>query len=71
MTAEVRTTPTFSVASQKRLFSFAGYFPPYDVSALGKRFVMLRMGTSTAAKDDSGGLVVVVNFFSELKRLLP
>jgi serine/threonine-protein kinase len=69
--AGVRETPTFAVLSNKRLFSWIGYLPPFDVSADGKRFAMLHIGASGGDKDDSAQLIVVVNFLNELKRLLP
>jgi hypothetical protein len=71
MTASVRETPTFAVLANKRLFSWIGYLPPYDVSTDGKRFAMLHIGASGVDKDASSQLIVVTNFLSELRRLLP
>jgi hypothetical protein len=70
--ATVRTDPTFTVVERRVLFTFpAGlpnYFPNarYDVSRDGQRFLTYRnAGAGEGA--DAGELIVVENFFEELK----
>jgi serine/threonine-protein kinase len=70
----VSTKPTFGVAARQRLFSANGYFASpwsqaYDVTPDGKRFLMLRVGSSSTAS--SGSLVLVQNFLPELRRKVP
>ena len=71
VSARVRTTPTFGVVSTTRLFSWLGYFWPYDVSRDDERFLMLRTGTAAGEKEGAAQLIVVENFIAELRRLLP
>jgi serine/threonine-protein kinase len=71
MAAQVRTAPTFSVVALTRLFSWAGYFWPYDVSPDDKRFLMLHVGPSADARDDGTQVILVQNMLAELTRLLP
>ncbi|MDB4910728.1 MAG: protein kinase, partial [Gemmatimonadetes bacterium] len=66
--AQVRTSPSFTVDSQKSLFalgqfSFGGPVQPYAVAPDDKRFLMLR---ETVA-GESGLLVVNEHWFEELK----
>ncbi len=54
----------------RELFSTVRYYPfvshhTYDVTADDQRFVMIRL------PDESSELIVVENFFEELKRLVP
>ena len=68
MSAEIRTTPTFTVGEQQVLFSltpftFAGPVQVYAVAPDDKRFLMMR---ETSA-GESGLLVVSENWFEELK----
>jgi serine/threonine-protein kinase len=76
--AEVRTSPSFSVVRQTRLFSTDGYVvgtsperPLYDVSADDRRFLLLRAGATAGARDDAPQTILVQHFVSELARLLP
>jgi hypothetical protein len=71
MAASVHESPTFAVLGNKRLFSWVGYLPPYDVSSDGKRFAMLHIGASGVDKEGSAQLILVTNFLNELRRLLP
>ena len=43
--------------------------PTYDVSPDGKRFLMIKAAQPTAAASTPPQLVVVLNWFEELKRL--
>ena len=72
--ARISTKPTFAVLSRQRLFSANGYFAnpwaqAYDVTPDGKRFMMLRVGSSSTIS--SGSLVLVQNFLPELQRKVP
>jgi serine/threonine-protein kinase len=71
MAAQVRVAPSFGVVSLKRLFSWAGYFWPYDVSRDDTRFLMLHVGPSGDASGDGTQLILVQNLTAELTRLLP
>ena len=70
MSAEVQTSPTFSVLRTRRLFDASGFVMAslsrrnYDVAPDASRFLMVRRpGGSTTTH-----LVVVENWFEELKR---
>ena len=67
VTAQVQTTPSFMIGDQRALFSAvtygrSGVHQSYAVSPDDRRFIMMRIQGS---KDS--GLVVVQNFFEELK----
>ncbi|MBI1968247.1 MAG: PD40 domain-containing protein, partial [Gemmatimonadetes bacterium] len=66
--AAVTTTPTFSVGRQQSLFSAISFaalvlHQAYDVSPDDRRFIMLR----TEAADQSTELILVQNWFTDLK----
>ena len=70
--AEVSTAGGFHVTGHHTLFSLNDHnlyavpnYASFDVSPDGKRFVMLQMGGSSGG---SHHLVVVENFFTELRR---
>ncbi len=68
ITAEVVPGTTFAVGEQRALFSTNVYRAAatqgnYGVTADAQRFVMIRLGGS----GDAGELIVVENFFEELK----
>ena len=70
---QVSTDPSFTAGEQEVLFSVAGYarnpaYALYDVTPDDQRFMMLRIGEAAATDAD---LVLVQNFFEELKRLAP
>jgi serine/threonine-protein kinase len=76
MAAQVRLTPTFAVTGQKRLFSAVGYTPglehaTFDISPDDRRFLMLRADARSSGKEETAQLVIVQNFFTDLKRVLP
>jgi serine/threonine protein kinase len=68
-------TPTFSAGQAVKLFDGSGYLGggpfmsarTYDLSLDGRRFLMLKPVTSGATRS----LVVVLNWFEELKRVAP
>lgn len=61
-------TPGFAVTSRRTLFSenyeLHAFHPNYDVTADGKRFIMVKPG------DDESEIVVVVNWIEELRQRL-
>ena len=66
--AQVATTPTFSVGRQQSLFSAIafvalGVHQAYDVGPDDRRFLMVR----TEGSDQSTELILVQNWFAELK----
>jgi eukaryotic-like serine/threonine-protein kinase len=70
----VATKEAFEILGKQRLFSANGYFvspwaQAYDVSPDGKRFLMLRVGSSSGAVPIS--VVLVQNFLAELQRKVP
>ena len=70
---QVSTNPGFAPGQQEVLFSVAGYmrrasYVMYDVSPDDQRFMMLRIGADVAAAAE---VILVTNFFEELKRLVP
>ena len=75
MSVPVVLRPTFSAGPAVRILDGAAYLGSgafmsartYDLSVDGRRFLMLKPVASEAA----GSLIVVVNWFEELKRLVP
>ena len=70
---QVTGDPTFAADQQDVLFSMDDYLPSdghplYDVTADDQRFVMLRISDEETAASE---LILVENFFEELKRLVP
>jgi eukaryotic-like serine/threonine-protein kinase len=73
MAVNVTTTPALTIGPPRRLFD-GNYFiesatgsprPQYDVTADGRRFVMLQVDRASAAE-----IVVVQNWFEELRRAI-
>ena len=72
---EVATEPDFAPGKSEELFR--GYYAPgtdfpfpgrtYDVSPDGERFLMIK----ESSRAGSAEFVVVLNWFEELKRLVP
>jgi serine/threonine-protein kinase len=75
--ASVKLDPTFEPGPVVRLFANAGYVGSgvtgsdrtYDVTPDGKRFLMIKMESGASATASS--IVVVLNWFEELKRAVP
>ncbi len=68
VSAQVSSTPTFKVGAQRSLFSVQGFLRnfvhrTYDVSANDQRFAMIRF----RGGGNAGEVIVVENFFEELK----
>ena len=74
----VTTEPTLKVATPVQLFQRPYYTsaagsprPQYDVTADGQRFLMLAPTSGTDASVARPRIVVVQNWFEEVKRLVP
>ena len=70
---DVSGDPSFAASRRVALFSMVGYqpgsgYPQYDVSFDDQRFVMLRIEDDGSGTD---GLILVQNFFEELKERVP
>ncbi|MDA2923602.1 winged helix-turn-helix domain-containing protein [Acidobacteria bacterium AH-259-L09] len=73
MVVSIETEPTFAPGSPEVLFTgryFSGTGRHYDISPDGQRFLMIKeqQTEETSARDE---LVIVLNWFEELKRLVP
>ena len=76
LAASVTLTPTFVPGPIVKLFANANYFGSgssgsgrtYDLSLDGSRFLMIKQ---QATAGEAAALVVVLNWFEELKRLVP
>ncbi|PYU25833.1 MAG: hypothetical protein DMG32_11215 [Acidobacteria bacterium] len=74
MAVDVATQPSFSAGKPRMLFSSGLYLPSsngfqfYDVSPDGQRFLMIKQSEEAAALTQ---IVVVQNWFEELKRRVP
>ncbi|MDA2924547.1 hypothetical protein MYX65_07805 [Acidobacteria bacterium AH-259-L09] len=64
----IRTKPALKVGTPRLLFEDGSFDSEYDVSLDGQRFVMIREDEQASASTD---FVVVLNWFEELKRLVP
>ena len=65
VSATIETDPVFQVVQRQVLFKLAQYSSGFDIHPDGDRFVMIK-GDATSAQ-----MVVVVNWFEELKRKVP
>ena len=76
LAASVTLTPTFAPGPVVKLFASANYFGSgsslsgrtYDLSLDGSRFLMIKQQPTAG---EAAALVVVLNWFEELKRLVP
>jgi serine/threonine-protein kinase len=73
MAVEVTTNPVLSASKPRRLFEqpyelSSALWPDYDVSPDGQRFLMVKMVDESEAPAQ---INVVLNWFDELKRLVP
>jgi serine/threonine-protein kinase len=80
MAVTVKTEPTFAVGNPEVLFEAPYYVipdRPYDISPDGKRFLMIRDEIQAQEGDEAveippiTELIVVENWFEEIKRLAP
>ena len=66
MVVPIQTRPTFQADSPRVLFDMRSYEPGFDISPDGQRFLMIK-----PPKGEAGQINVVLNWFEELKRLVP
>ena len=72
MAVDITTAPTFKAGTPRLLFEgryqrgAGGNRPFYDVTPDGQRLVMVK-----AQETEAGQIHVVLNWFEELKRLVP
>ncbi len=80
MVAEVETEPTFSARTPEPLFDLSSYAVgagpvvarPFDLAPDGDRFMFRKPGTVAQTDDVAfNGLIVVENWFEELKERVP
>ena len=76
MTVPVDTEPSFTYDTPERVFGFGGYYFPsqgrdYDISPDGRRFVFLMAPGAQRGEDAAPQVILVQNWFEELKRLVP
>jgi serine/threonine-protein kinase len=82
MGASLRTDPTFSFETPKMLFrgtyvrsvlAFGNWdFATWDISPDGQRFLMMKeLGAATTAERGLRKITVILNWFEEIKRLVP
>ena len=66
MVASIQTQPKFQASPPRVLFE-GSYFPAFDISPDGQRFLMAKQ----EPRREDGQINVVLNWFEELKRLVP
>jgi Tol biopolymer transport system component len=80
ISVESQLTPTFATRNFRKLglpsiqldpISGRGTGRTYDVSSDGQRFLMLKASSPSTGGDHPADMVVVLNWFEELKRLVP
>jgi len=78
MAVAVETKPAFSLGTPKTLFrstyvpSIAGEGSPWDISADGKRFLMMKeSGTNASAAVGPRKINIVLNWIDELRQRVP
>ncbi len=67
MVVSVQTRPTFQAGSPRALFDMRSYREEFDISPDGLSFLMIKKELQTY----DGQINVVLNWFEELKRLVP
>ena len=76
LAVSIVTEPRFTTGVPEVLFEGA-YLPPsgqnrpYDLTPDGGRFVMIKASDVTSDADESPQIILVQNWFEELKRLVP
>ncbi|MBI4476266.1 MAG: hypothetical protein HY654_03780, partial [Acidobacteria bacterium] len=72
MSVPVQTTPTFAAGTPRKLFEgyVSGLGRTYDVSRDGQRFLMIKDSTAADQTMTAPSMVVVLNWFEELKAKL-
>jgi len=69
MAVDVASQPSFSIGKPRMVFQGTYTSSSYDVSPDGQRFLMVK--PEQAASTSLTQIVVVQNWFEELKRLVP
>ncbi|MDA2927271.1 hypothetical protein MYX78_08575 [Acidobacteria bacterium AH-259-G07] len=70
----IQSEPTFTAGSREVLFRGRYFIGPgrhYDISPDGQRFLMIKEGGQTEDTSAPTQLIIVLNWFEELKRLVP
>ena len=71
----VETQPTFTVGNSELLvegpYSIVGGWRQYDVAPDSERFATVRLGSSATDAEAPAELILVQNWFEELRRLVP
>ena len=76
MAVSVETEPTFTIGKREPLFGMEPYFVQaivrrVAISPDGQRFLLLKIGTGSQDAAVPPSIIVVLNWFEELKRLVP
>ena len=78
MAVPIETEPTFTQGTVDLLFDLGPYFKPsqspnrrIDISPEGDRFLLLKTGGESDETAETTSIIVVQNWFEELKRLVP
>ena len=77
MVSEVETDPTFRPGTPTEAFSLSGFATGrgdgrrYDPAPDGDRFIIRTVGAQTAEENAFQGLILVENWFEELKQRVP
>ena len=70
----IQTNPSFTPGAPQVLFEgdyFAGTGRSYDVAPDGQRFLMIKAGDTSDESSNAPQVIIVENWFEELKRLAP
>ena len=68
MVVPIQTRPTFQADGPRLLFDVRAYAGAFDISPDGQRFLMIK---DELPKGEAGQINVVLNWFEELKHLIP
>jgi Tol biopolymer transport system component len=76
MAVDITPLPNFSIGKPRMLFQgpylpTLGTLPYYDVSPDGQRFLMIKLNEESSSSSSLKQIVVVQNWFDELKRRVP
>ncbi len=78
MAVPIETEPTFTQGTVDLLFDLGPYWTPVartnrriDISPEGDRFLLLKTGGGSDETAETTSIIIVLNWFEELKRLVP
>jgi len=79
MAVPVETEPPFAQGTVDLLFDLSPYWSPsgeatnrrIDISPEGDRFLMLKAGGGSDETTETRSIIIVLNWFEELERLVP